>query len=145
MAKNLVAKAGTTINAPKDKVWKALVDPAAIKQFMFGTDMTTDWKIGSPIVWKGEWQGRPYEDKGVVKQIESGRKLQYTHFSPLSGLPDKPENYHTITIELSGQGEQTSVTLSQDNNATEEDRQHSEENWKTMLDGLKKYVEGARS
>ena len=145
MPDNFVAKANTTINAPKDKVWKALTDPVAIKQYYFGTNLTTDWKVGSPIVFKGEWQGRPYEDKGKVVKFEPEKTLQYTHFSPLMGLPDRPENYHNITVELSGQGNQTNVTLSQDNNTTEEARGHSEENWKTMLDGLKKYVEGARS
>lgn len=52
-----------------------------------------------------------------------------------------PENYHTVTIELSGEGAQTTVKLSQDNNATEEAREHSEKNWQMMLDGLKKLLE----
>jgi len=44
------------------------------------------------------------------------RILRYSHFSPLSGVPDRPENYHTVTIELSGDGDQTKVSLAQDNN-----------------------------
>ena len=138
---NLVAAASTTIDAPVAKVWDALVNPATIKKYMFGADVTSDWKKGSPIVWKGEWQGKPYEDKGVIQRIEPERLIEYTHFSPLSGVPDKPENYHTVTIELTPQGSQTAVSLSQDNNATEEARQHSESNWRAMLDGLKKVLE----
>jgi|SRR5688572_16495227 uncharacterized protein YndB with AHSA1/START domain len=141
MAKGLVAKASTTIHAPASTVWDALVDPRKIKQFMFGTDVASDWKEGSPITWKGEWKGKAYEDKGVIQRLEPGRLLQYTHFSPLAGLPDKPENYHTVTIELSGNGEETKVALSQDNNVTEEERGHSAENWSLMLEGLKKLVE----
>lgn len=98
--------------------------------------------LGSEIRWKGEWEGKAYEDKGVILKIEPERTLQYSHFSPLAGLPDTPENYHTVTIELSGEGDQTRVSLSQDNNPTEEAREHSEKNWGMMLDGLKKYVEG---
>ena len=142
MDKNLIATAATTVNAPKEKVWKALVDPVAIKQYMFGTNVVSEWKEGSPIVWKGEWQGRAYEDKGMILQLKPERKLQYTHFSPLSGLPDKAENYHTVTIELSAEGNQTSISLSQDNNETEEAKVHSEKNWEMMLAELKRYLEG---
>jgi uncharacterized protein YndB with AHSA1/START domain len=138
---DLVAKASTTINAPAREVWDALVNPAKIKQYMFGTNVISEWKKGRPIMWKGEWKGKAYEDKGMIQKIEPERVLQYTHFSPLSGLPEKPENFHTVTIELSEKGSKTTVSLSQDNNATDEERQHSEENWKMMLDGLKKMLE----
>ena len=142
MPKNLVAKASVVINAPAAAVWDALVDPKALKQYMFGSTVISDWKKGSKIVFKGEWQGKPYEDKGVILQLDPGKRLQYSHFSPLMGKPDTPENYHTVTIELSNAGSGTRVSLSQDNNATEEARDHSQKNWETMLGGLKKYVEG---
>ncbi len=143
MDKNLIARASVTVNAPSAKVWDALVNPQAIKQYMFGTNIVTDWQEGSPILWKGEWQGKPYKDKGVILQFKPGRTIQYSHFSPLSGVPDRPENYHTVTIELSPEGKQTRVSLSQDNNATEEERAHSEKNWEMMLAALKKYLEQA--
>ena len=108
---------------------------------MFGTTVTSDWKPGSPITWKGEWQGKAYEDKGVIKQIKAVKILQYTHFSPLTGLPDIAENYHLVTIELLPKGNQTHVSLSQDKNATEEAQKHSEKNWSMMLASLKKILE----
>jgi uncharacterized protein YndB with AHSA1/START domain len=138
---NLIAKASQTIDAPIEKVWEALVSPESIKQYMFGTDATSDFKVGSAITWKGEWQGRAYEDKGVIQEVVPLSRPQYTHFSPLSGAADLPENYHTVTIDLTSTGDGTTVSLSQDNNATEEARQHSEKNWKMMLDGLKKFLE----
>ncbi len=141
MDKNLIARASISINAPSEKVWKALVDPDAIRQYMFGTQVVSDWREGRPIVWKGEWQGKPYEDKGVILQFKPGRVIQYSHFSPLSGLEDQPENYHTVTIELSADGNQTRVALSQDHNATEEERAHSEKNWEMMLTALNKFLE----
>jgi uncharacterized protein YndB with AHSA1/START domain len=141
MPESLVAKASIVIDAPTTAVWSALVDPKALKQYMFGSTVISDWKKGSKIVFKGEWKGKPYEDKGAILQLDPGKRLQYTHFSPLAGKPDKPENYHTVTIELSADGKRTRVTLSQDNNATEEERDHSSKNWETMLAGLKKYVE----
>jgi uncharacterized protein YndB with AHSA1/START domain len=138
---DLIARCAITVAAPADKVWDALVTPSTIKQYMFGTTVISDWNEGSPIVWKGEWQGRKYEDKGVIRQLTPGRALQYTHFSPMSGEPDRPENYHTVTIQLSAEGQQTRVSLTQDNNPTEEARSHSEKNWGTMLEGLKRVVE----
>jgi len=141
MSQNLIAKASITIKAPGSKVWNALVDPKAIQQYMFGTNAVSDWRAGSPIVWKGEWQGKPYEDKGVILQLKPGSTLQYSHFSPLSGLPETQENYHTVTIELSDEGDRIRVSLSQDHNATEEEAEHSGKNWEMMLSSLKKYLE----
>jgi uncharacterized protein YndB with AHSA1/START domain len=141
MSKGLIATASTIIDAPAAAVWQALVTPAAIKEYMFGATVSSQWVVGSPIVWKGEWQGRPYEDKGVILQILPERLLQYSHFSPLAGLPDVPESYHTVTVELSPDGGRTRVALSQDNNLTEQARAHSEKNWTKMLAGLKQFVE----
>ncbi len=141
MSKGLTAKTSTTIKAPLTKVWEALTKPEIIKQYMFGTNVVSDWRVGGSIVWKGVWQGKSYEDKGKILKLEEERILQYSHFSPLSGQPDIPENYHTVTIELSSEGARTTVSLSQDNNATEEAREHSEKNWTMMLGGLKSLLE----
>ena len=140
-SKGLIARASITINAPIAKVWDAIVNPEKIKQYMFGTNAVSDWKESSSIVWKGEWEGKKYEDKGVILKLEPGHRIQYSHFSPLTGQPDLPENYHIVTIELSGKEKQTLVSLLQDNNATEEAREHSEKNWNMMLGGLKKFLE----
>jgi uncharacterized protein YndB with AHSA1/START domain len=141
MPKNLMARTSLSIEAPAARVWDALVNPQLIKQYMFGTTVVSDWQQGSPITWKGEWKGKPYEDKGKILKVEPQRLLQYSHYSPLSGLPDTPENHHTVTIELSAEGAQTRVSLSQDNNPSEEAREQSEKNWKLMLEGLKKLLE----
>ena len=141
MDKDLIARTSVNIKATRAKVWGALIKPEEIKQYMFGTNVITDWCKGSPIIWKGEWQGKPYEDKGVVLQFSPERTIQYNHFSPLSGLSDKLENYHTVTIELSGEGNKTEVSLPQDNNPTKQARDHSEKNWKMMLTALKKFLE----
>ena len=141
MNTNLTAKATISIAAKKNKIWEALITPSAIKEYMFGTNVESDWSEGSKINWKGETKGKKYEDKGVILKIEPEKTLQYTHFSPMSGKPDKPENYHTVTINLSGTGDKTDVALSQDNNADEKSREESAKNWGAMLEGLKKYLE----
>jgi uncharacterized protein YndB with AHSA1/START domain len=108
---------------------------------MFGTNVISDWTEGSKIVWKGEWKGKPYEDKGKILKVIPLERLQYTHFSPSTGLEDTPENYHTVTIDLTQSNNHTLVTLSQDKNATEKDKEHSENNWRMMLTSLKELLE----
>jgi uncharacterized protein YndB with AHSA1/START domain len=137
-----VAKATVTIDAPIAKVWDGLVNPALIKTYMAGAEVDTDWKEGSPIVWKGEWKGKPFEDKGRILEIEPERHLKYSHFSPLSGAPDKPESYHTVTIDLSKKQAGVTVSLTQDHNPSDKALAESEKNWTMMLEGLKKAVEG---
>jgi uncharacterized protein YndB with AHSA1/START domain len=141
MNHGFIARAEIGINAPIAEVWDALVNPETIKQYMFGTNVISDWKKGSPIIWKGEWQGKTYEDKGVILRLVPQQTIQYSHFSPLSGLPYAPENYHTVRITLSEKGTQTFLSLSQDNNPTEKSRDHSEKNWTMMLESLKKLLE----
>ena len=141
MNKTLVASATIIINAPTSKVWSALTRPDLIKQYLFGTEVTTDWRVGSPITYKGQWEGKTYEDKGRILQIEPGRLLVSTFWSSMSGLPDIPENYQTVRYELAAEGKGTKLTIVQDNNATQEDANHSAQNWGMVLDGLKKLLE----
>ena len=138
---DLIARVKIDVGAPVSRVWDALINPKAIKQYMFGTDAVSEWKEGSAITWKGKWNGKNYEDKGKILKIIPGRTIQYTHFSPLMGLPDIQENYHIVTVELSDKGAHTLVSLSQTNNPTQEARKHNEHGWKMTLDGLKKYLE----
>ena len=139
-----VARAETEIEAPPGRVREALTDPDQIELYMFGSRVFTDWQPGSPIVWKGEYEGKPYEDKGEVLEFTPARRLRLTHFSPLSGAEDVPENYHTLTYELESHDGHTHVSLSQDGNASAEAAEHSRANWEKMLSGLKATVEGSR-
>jgi len=140
------SRVSTTINAPPADVWKALTNLAAFKKFFFGSDVATDWKVGSPITFRGEWKGNPYEDKGVVKAADEGKRLAFTHWSPLSGIEDKPENYHVVAFDLKPAGSGTDVTLSQTNlndqePLTDANRADYDKNWTMVLDGLKKAAE----
>ena len=136
-----VATAQCEIDAPPGEVWRALTDRELIKQYMFGSEVTTDWKPGSPITWQGEFEGRAYEDKGEIISVEPGRLLEVTHFSPLTGQEDRPENYHRVRYDLQPTGGGTRVQLTQDNNSSAEEAEHSGANWQMMLDGLKKVAE----
>jgi uncharacterized protein YndB with AHSA1/START domain len=145
MARGFEAIKAVTIDATKRAVWNALTDPDKVKQYLHGTEMSTDWKEGGPIVWRGEWKGRRYEDKGTVLAVEPQKLLKYTHWSPLGGSEDKPENYHTVTYVLAGDdGKTTTLTLTQDNNASQEEADKmANDNWGPVLNGLKETVESS--
>jgi uncharacterized protein YndB with AHSA1/START domain len=131
----------TTINAPVEKVWEALTTPELIKKYFFGTHVKSDWKVGSSIIFTGEWEGKTYEDKGTIKELEPNKKLKYTYWSSMSGIEDKPENYVNITYDLTADGENTQLTITQDNIPGKEMKEHSIENWNKVANGLKKLLE----
>ena len=142
MTEKFVAEKRITINASADAVWQALTDPALVKQYLHGTNMETNWKVGSPIRWKGEWKGKAYEDKGTVLAVEPKQLLKTTHWSPMGGSEDKPENYHTVTYDLAGDDGKTTLTLTQDNNPSQEEADKmADNNWGPVLNGLKEMVE----
>jgi hypothetical protein len=77
-----------------------------------------------------------------VLAFEPERLLRCTHWSPMGGSEDTPENYHTATYELAEDGGKTTLTLTQDNNATQEEADNmAENNWGPMLQGLKETAE----
>ena len=136
-----MATAQCEIDAPPEDVWRALTDPELIKKYMFGSEVKTDWKPGSAITWQGEFEGRPYQDKGEIISFAPGQRLEVTHFSPLTGQEDRPENYHHVRYDLQPTNGGTSLRLTQDNSSSAEEAEHSAANWQMMLDGLKKVVE----
>jgi uncharacterized protein YndB with AHSA1/START domain len=136
-----VAVAETEIKASPDDVWDALTDPEKIEKYAFGSHVEAAWEEGGHIVWKGEHEGQPFRDHGKILEIDPPRRLKMSHFSPMSGKEDLPENYHTIVYQLEQYGDSTRIRLSQDNNASTEAAEHSQANWEKVLSGLKKVVE----
>jgi len=142
MNEKFTAKISLSINASPEKIWDALTNPEKIKLYFFNTNAVSDWKVGSPLIFKGIWEGVEYIDKGIIQKSDSPTVFQYTYFSSFSGLEDLPENYALITYQLSDKNGKTELTVTQDGIDTEERKKHSEENWKSVFDGLKKLVEG---
>lgn len=140
----------TTVKAPPSAIWKALTTPNTLKQFFFGSDVATDWRVGSPISFSGNFKGKSYQDKGNIQTFDRDRRLAFTHWSALSGMEDRPENYHVVSFDLEPANGGTEVVLTQTNQndaepITPESRQEYAKNWTMVLEGLKKVVESASS
>ena len=141
MKSNITGKVSVKIDAPASEVWEALTTPEIIKKYFFGTNAISDWKVGSPLIFKGEYQGKHYEDKGTIVKVERNKLFQYKYWSSMSGIEDKPENYVTVTYELSEKNDKTKLTVTQENIPDEKTKEHSEQNWKKVLTDLKKLLE----
>jgi len=130
----------TLVDAPLEKVWEALTKTEIVKQYFFGTNLVTNWKVGEPIIFQGEWEGQQYQDKGEVLEYEHNKRLAYSYLSNWSGKEDKPENYLWVCYEVKPDGAKTELTIHQ-SNYDEERAKHSEGNWASIVDEMKKIVE----
>ena len=110
-----IAHAQADIEASPDEVWGLLTQRGPDPDIMFGAEVVSDWQVGSPIRWKGEWEGKRFEDKGEVIEVDPPRRLVVTHFSPMSGDDDGPENYHLVSYSLDATDGGTRVTFDVDN------------------------------
>jgi uncharacterized protein YndB with AHSA1/START domain len=136
-----VARAEVDVAAPRQAVWRVLASNGSHPEILFGAEIESDWRLGSRIFWRGTYEGKAFEDHGVVIELEEPFRIVLTHFSPLSGQPDIPENYHTLRFELDETRKGTHVTLDQDNNPTAEAAQHSRSVWVAMLEGVRTVAE----
>jgi uncharacterized protein YndB with AHSA1/START domain len=140
MTNNTASKVSIKIDAPASKIWDALTNPEIIKQYLFGTDAKSDWKKGSTITYNGIWEGKPYEDHGVIVEIIPEKLLSTKYWSQSFGK-DLPENYKNVIYNLEENENNTILTISQDGNKTEEEKNQSEKNWTMILQTLKTLLE----
>jgi len=134
---NLIAKTRIQINNTVDEAWRALVNPEIVEKYMLGSQQVSDWQKGSSIIWKKDFNGRKFEDKGEILEITPHKSLKYTHYSPASGKPDAPENYQTVSVTLKENAEGTTIELSSDNNVSEKEKEMTEQIWAYYFHGLK--------
>lgn len=141
----LVIRKSIEIDAPVETLWKVLTESRFIVQYMFGCNAETDWKPGSPLLWKGAADGKLYV-KGHVVSNDAPRRLVYTIFDPNSKIRDIPENYLTMSYDLKKSGAHASrLEITQGDYATVEDGEnrykHSLEGDDAVLVGIKKLAE----
>lgn len=142
MRKDLIVEESVDVNASIEKVWEALTNPDIIKDYLYGTETITDWKPGSKITFKGEWQGKEYVDGGEILENIPQKKLSYTYWSGMSGMEDKPENYSTVTYTVNKLGDnKTKFTWTQQGFKDESAYSHMKDGVADFLQNVKKVME----
>ena len=141
MDKNLKIEKQVSFPVEKSKVWDALINPEIIKKYLFGTEVLSDWKEGSPLIFRGKWEGKPFEDKGNILKIEEEKLFQYNYWSGFSGLPDSLDNYSLVTYSIYGNELETKLILTQEGFANEQARSHSEISWDIVLQNMMDILE----
>lgn len=133
--------ASIIVNVKAEKAWQALTDPAMIKQYLFGTEAVSDWKVGSSIIYKGMWEGKPYEDHGTILELIPNRLLKTSYWTAFSGREDTPENRLLVIYELAESDGRTTISITTGNNPSQEAADQATKNWATVLQMLKDLLE----
>ncbi|WP_271785262.1 SRPBCC domain-containing protein [Aquimarina algiphila] len=141
MNKELISQSSMNINASPAKIWEALIKPEIAKEYFFGAEIQTNWKEGSSITFKGEFNGTKYEEKGIILNVDQNTQLQYSHWSHFDGLPDELENYRIWTFDLFEYKNYTQLLISEDNIPSKKQQKRSDEFWKEVLLTIKQITE----
>ncbi len=146
MNKAIIIEEEVDFNFSNEQVWDLLTNPEITKHYMYGCEVLSEWKVGSPIIWKGiteDGAGVIYV-KGVILEIEKKKKVTFTMFDPNKGMKDKLENYVNLTYELQKVKNGTKLILTQgDFSKVENGKDRYEEawkGWKMVLPIMKKVI-----
>ena len=129
------------VKAPIEKVWDALTIPELVKQWQYGSDLTTDWIEGTDIRFTSTWEGKTFEQWGKIIEVSPYEILSYSLFAPGPNLEDKPENYFIMKYVLTENEEDTTLQIIQEDNrpGAVQEAPQGEEN--PVLMGLKNLIE----
>lgn len=149
MSKPIFIKNSIQIEASPAQVWNALINPEQTKKYMFGCETVSDWKVGSPLLWKGSYEGKEMVFvKGNIVELKPERFLAYTVIDPHSTIEDIPENYLTVTYDLKQENDHTVLTVTQGDYSTVadgekryQDSYNGGEGWNPILVAIKELVE----
>ena len=129
------------VKAPIQKVWDALTKPEFVKQWQYGSDLITDWTVGTDIKFRTEWDGKIFEQWGKVLEVIPYKIIRYSLFAPGTDLEDEPNNYFVMSYVLNEEAGQIKVTIAQEDNrpGAKQDEPQGEEN--PVLSALKTLIE----
>lgn len=111
MENGFTVESSIFIHAPVSNIWDLLINPKKIKMYLYGSDVITDWKAGSEILFtrdrlhsKAPISEKPIVDRGKVLEIEKEKLLKFSFYSSMEGYPDLPENYSIVSYTINRQG-----------------------------------------
>ena len=123
------------IAATPERVWRALTESEFTKQYYYGNTVESDWKPGSPMVYRNPDGTESIECE--VIEADPPRRLVHTFFFP--GTEESPSR---CTWSIEPRGDATLLTLTHDEfdgeTATYRSVAHG---WVPVLSGLKTLLE----
>jgi uncharacterized protein YndB with AHSA1/START domain len=134
-----IVKKQVILDAAPTTVWNALTDPKRTKKYFFNCEVHSDWKAGSPIVFKGKlFLIKKIELYGRITKIDPGKYLQYTLHNKDS------KTFSTITEVLTYKSGKTTLSVTDhvgEGEGFEKRYKRSDRSWDKVLRRLKKFVE----
>src|SRR5438477_589330 len=90
----------TYIETTPEKLWEALTTSEFSKRYWFGTEVRSDWKVGSPLAMVTDGKT---SDTGEILEADPPRRLSYTFKHQLfEEMRNEPATTVVFTIEPHG-------------------------------------------
>lgn len=128
----------TYIETTAEKLWEALTSSEFSKRYWFGTEVVSDWTVGSSfaLVMNGQTT-----DVGEILEVEKPRRLSYTFHHILSDAA-RNERPTRVTFVLEPYGKLVKLTLTHDDFVPESVILDGiSKGWPAILSGLKSMLE----
>ena len=130
------------INAPIEAVFDALTDSIEIVKYYPLSSVESAWSEGGEVLYKGEVNGAPFTDFGVIEELSKPHIYRYRYWSDNHGTDRTDENHLTIEYRLSTTPQGTEVTVAQSNIKSKEMYEMMEgQVWGYLLKSLKTHLE----
>lgn len=132
----------TYIETSAEKLWEALTSSEFSRRYWFGTDVVSDWKVGSSfaLVMDGETT-----DVGEILEVEKPRRLSYTFHHILNEAARK-ERPSRVTFVLEPYGKLIKLTLTHEEFATDSVVLDGiSKGWPAILSSLKSMLESGQA
>jgi uncharacterized protein YndB with AHSA1/START domain len=88
------------IGASIEKVFSALTSSEEIPKYYPLKSVESDWIVGSSILNKGEANGAPFTDFGVITEFSKPNVFSYEYWSDNHGTERNAANHITISYVL---------------------------------------------
>jgi uncharacterized protein YndB with AHSA1/START domain/DNA-binding transcriptional ArsR family regulator len=127
------------IRATPERIWQAITDPALVQRYYFNSVIESDFRAGSPLIYKQADTGR-LDIEGEVVEAVPPRKL--VHTMAVRWDPELHDEPTRVTWEITPMGEACLLSVTHDGFASEtETYRQTKGGWPMILSGLKTLVE----
>ncbi len=127
------------IQATPERLWHALTSSEMTRQYYFGSDVVSDWQVGSPYHYPNPAGGNFVE--GEIVECEPPHKLVMT-FRPVFQYPDGDVPETRVTWLIDPDGTACKLTLTHEGlSMTDANTAGLIEGWSRITSGLKTLLE----